>query len=256
MKFFPDNFEISSNSADNFFKPVDGENRIRILTAATCGYEDWIEKTIQKQGEEPKKVKSAVRFTLNNKPKPFDPSVKVKSFSAFAVYDVIADAIKVFQVTQVSINKALQDLVLNSDWGMPYFYDIKIVRSGKALLTKYDVTPCPKKELAQSVIDRYNKRPACLDALFRNEDPFEANHDVYAKLAIDSSSESTYSASAPKNVDLDIMLEQCDPVYRAQLKLTMSKLVPPCSLISQMPDSMISNIRALIIKKHAEYNSK
>ncbi len=160
--FLPDDYKAPSNGGSaNYVKLKDGENRFRILSMPILGWVDW---SPQKQ---------PVRSRLNAKPaKPFDPDRAIKHFWAMLVWDYDGEAIKIWEITQKTIQTALEDLSTSSDWGVPYFYDLKILRSGKDLETSYTVIPVPPKELHPKVEEEFAAKPCWLDALFDSEDPW------------------------------------------------------------------------------------
>jgi hypothetical protein len=114
-----------------------------------------------------------VRFRFNAKPqRPIDPERAVKHFWAMLVWDYEDGAIKIWEITQKKIQGSLQELSRSQDWGAPFFYDIKVMRSGKELETSYTVLPCPSRALHPSVEEEYQKKPCWLEALFDGEDPW------------------------------------------------------------------------------------
>ncbi len=62
----------------------------------------------------------------------------------------------------------------DKDWGDPRFYDIKIIRTGDGLETKYSVSPKPKKELPEAAKFEYDLMNIKLEKLLTGEDPFES----------------------------------------------------------------------------------
>jgi hypothetical protein len=84
-------------------------------------------------------------------------------------------------VVQASIQKAIQSLVINEDWGSPYTYDIKIKREGEGKETNYTVFPCPHKPIDPAIISMYEEKPCNLEALFKNEDPFAPYQNRYTE---------------------------------------------------------------------------
>lgn len=160
MSFLPDDYE-APKSNNNYFKLQDGENRIRVLSKPIIGWEDW---TLEKK---------PIRFRMDQKPsKSIDPKKPVRHFWSFLIYNILENKIQIMNVTQATIRKAIESLSKDSDWGAPYHYDIKIVKSGEGVDTEYHVNPVPHKPLNQDVIDMFNAIPCNLEALFTNEDPF------------------------------------------------------------------------------------
>ncbi len=158
--FLPDDHKLPSSSSDNYFKPAEGENKVRILSSPIIGWEDWDNK-------------KPVRFKYAQKPlSSFDASKPVKYFWAMIVWNYKEEKIQIWSITQSSIYKRLESLSRDSDWGAPFFYDIKIFKSGKEKDTKYDINPTPHKDVHPYLIEQFNEKRCRLEALFENGDPF------------------------------------------------------------------------------------
>lgn len=158
--FLPHNYE-APRAISGYTKLEDGENRLRILTSAIVGWEDWTRE------------RKPVRFRFDEKPAAsIDPTRPVRHFWAMVVWNYKDQLIQVWEVTQSSIRKRLQELAKDDEWGAPYEYDIKIVKSGEKVDTEYSVNPVPHKAIDPSIIEAFRSKPIWLDALFTNEDPF------------------------------------------------------------------------------------
>lgn len=159
MSFLPDNYKAPS-AKDGYMKLQEGENKIRILSKPIIGWEDWDDK-------------KPVRFRMDNKPKaPIDPKKQVRHFWAMIVWNCKEEMIQILQITQASIRERIQCLAQDPDWGAPFGYDLKIVKSGEGMKTEYNVNPSPHKPISQDIIDAFNAQPCYLDALFDNQDPY------------------------------------------------------------------------------------
>jgi len=169
MNFLPENYETPK--ANNYYlKLQDGENRIRILSQPIIGWEDWMEK-------------KPIRFRMNEKPlRPLDPKKPIRHFWSFIAYNYAEDQIQIMHVTQASIRKSLENLVKDADWGAPYFYDIKIIRSGEGMETEYTVNPVPHKPIDPAIVEMFKERPCNLEALFTNDDPFSHEWSTFSSL--------------------------------------------------------------------------
>jgi len=169
MNFLPENYE-TPKSNNYYLKLQDGENRIRILSQPIVGWEDWMNN-------------KPIRFRMNEKPlRPFDPKKPIRHFWSFIVYNYAEEQIQVMHVTQAIIRKSLENLVKDADWGAPYFYDIKIIRSGEGMETEYTVNPVPHKPIDLSIVEMFKERPCNLEALFTNDDPFSHEWSSFTKL--------------------------------------------------------------------------
>lgn len=236
MSFLPENYE-SPKSSNFYMKIQEGENRIRILTAPIMGWEDWQDK-------------KPVRFTLDQKPpKSFDPKKPVRHFWAFVVYNYIDQRIQILHITQATIRKSLEALCKDSDWGDPYAYDLKIIRTGEGVDTEYTVNPVPHKPTDQSIIDLFYDQPCNLEALFTNEDPFAPHWETFTKLGIHDKAETKKpeAGAALKTITQDQatqlagLLGTCDADYVKTLWDTLKK--QKIVSISQIPAQLFDRIK-------------
>ena len=167
MSFTAMNYKIVSNNNDLYMNFQEGENKFRILSDAVVGWEDW-------------KDKKPLRFPFNEKPaKPQDPTKPIKGFWAMIVWNYSAKKIQILQIKQASVIKSLEALIKDEDWGQPFFYDIKVTKSGEGMLTKYAVNPVAPKPVTKEVIDSFKATPIYLDALFHGLDPFAPDYPAY-----------------------------------------------------------------------------
>jgi hypothetical protein len=157
--FIPED-AIGSGGASSFMKLEKGENKIRIISKPIAGWVEWIDK-------EP------IRSPIDEEPEATDEENPPKKFLALVVIDRADDNVKVLEITQQSVIKAIRALSSNPDWGSPFSYDINIERTGEDLRTKYAVTPSPKKPLSKELIKAASKKPCDLEKLFESENPWE-----------------------------------------------------------------------------------
>lgn len=158
--FLPQNYE-APKAPTSYMKIQQGENKIRILSQPILGWEEWT------------KDKKPVRYHYDKKPdKPLNPKEPPRHFWAFIVWNYNEEAIQILQVTQAGIRKGLEALCKDSDWGEPYHYDIKIIKEGEEMKTKYMVNPLPHKPISSHIIEAFNEKPIKLEALFDGDDPF------------------------------------------------------------------------------------
>lgn len=157
--FLPSDYEAPKGN-ENYMKLVDGENKFRILSKPIVGWLDW-------------KDKKPLRFQMKDKPQvPIDPKKAIKHFWAFIVWDYKSSSIKVLEITQSGIQKAIINLSNDSDWGSPFKYDIKISKKGQAMETEYTTSPVPHKKVSIDIVDAFNNKPIDLTKLYLGEDPF------------------------------------------------------------------------------------
>lgn len=163
--FLPDDYQAPT-SEGKYTRFEQGETKIRILSKPILGWEDW-------------KDSKPHRFQMKNKPeRPFDPSKQIKHFWAFIIWNYNVEQIQICQITQATIRTAIQNLTDDEDWGSPYEYDIKIIRTGQKLDTKYSITPSPKSDIISEIEKAYNDTPIRLEALFTGDDPFDVKQSV------------------------------------------------------------------------------
>jgi hypothetical protein len=166
--FLPQNYEAPAGSSA-YMKFQDGENKFRILSKPIIGWLDW-------------KDKQPHRFRFNAKPEKPMGDKPIKHFWAFIVWNYTEQAIQILEITQATIQKTIQDLSKDEEWGAPFFYDIKVTRKGKDLDTTYSVTPSPKKDLSDEIKKAALEKPANLEALYSGADPWVVTdkHTEYA----------------------------------------------------------------------------
>lgn len=148
--FFPEDYNLPSSGSD-FMKLDKGESLFRVLAKPVMGYEYWT--------EENKPVRSREPFTelAPNAKKDKNGNIqKPKHIWIMPVWDYTTNAIKILTITQKKIQEAILNLANDKDWGSPVKYDIRIVREGDGLETKYSVSPKPHKELDSKVVEDFN----------------------------------------------------------------------------------------------------
>lgn len=171
--FLPQDYEAPIGGG-GYMKLQMGENRFRIISKPIIGWLDWKDKVPH-------------RFLMNAKPeKPFDPKQSIKHFWSVIVLDRADASIKILEITQGGIQKAIQDLSKDEEWGAPFNYDIKISRKGEGLKTEYSVTPSPKKDLTPEEKQIALDRPINLPSLYKNEDPFAVSNGEQTQLCFQS----------------------------------------------------------------------
>jgi hypothetical protein len=231
--FLPDNYE-APRGASFYMKLQEGENKFRILSRPILGWEDWQDK-------------KPIRFRFNEKPaKPVDPKKPIKHFWSMIVWNYNEEEIQILHLTQATIRKSLEALCSDSDWGSPYFYDLKILKSGEGMETEYALNPIPHKALHPMIQDRFNERRCNLDALFDNDDPFskENTHFTEGVFSQDQIKQEN------KPCELTMVLEDCDPNYKdwfnTRLK-THYKVSKPIDLPTDIYDRCL-----IAAKKHMD----
>lgn len=158
-----------SSGAANYMKLELGSNKFRALSKPIIGYVVW-----EDDGEGNRKpVRTLIEDGEPENPTGEDKD-RPKKFMALAVLDYKDQTVKILELTQQSIIKAIKSYAANPDWGNPFTYDITIVKSGDGLKTKYAVQPSPnKKPLPKNLIQAANEKPCNLEALYEGTDPWD-----------------------------------------------------------------------------------
>ena len=117
-----------------------------------------------------------LRFPFKNKPEPVDASKPVRHFWAMAIYDYKDKQVKILEITQATIQKAIETYAKDQDWGSPTDYDLKINKTGQDKNTEYSVVASPKKPVNDEIKQAAKDRPMCLETLFKGGDPFTINN--------------------------------------------------------------------------------
>lgn len=159
--FLPPDYE-QPKGASPYMKFTEGENRFRILSKPIIGWEDWAED------------KKPVRFPMNEKPeRPINPKKAIKHFWAMIVWNYQTQQVQVLEITQSTVQSAINNLIKDAEWGAPYFYDLKVTRTGEGMDTEYSVAPSPHKPVSTEVMQAFADKPCRLEKLFAGGDPFD-----------------------------------------------------------------------------------
>lgn len=246
IMFLPANYEAPK--ASNFYmKFVEGENKFRILSQPILGWEDWLDK-------------KPVRFKMANKPqKPIDPKKAIKHFWAMIVWNYNSEEIQVLHLTQATLRKSLEALCNDPDWGAPYFFDLKVMKTGEGIDTEYSLNPLPHKELAPHIKEMFNERRCNLDALFYNDDPFSKEHaeytpGIFGKADLEIASLST-QISMEQAYELDMILAECDVKYKDWVMAHIKKTYQANDL-SQLPAEIYQRLKEAATLKMEENHKK
>jgi hypothetical protein len=160
---------LSSGSAK--YLKLEKGTQFRIISNPVSGWLEWLE-----EGGKKKPVRTPLS---DGEPEASDEENPPKKFVTFVVFDRKDSLVKILELTQQSVIKAIRALTNNPEWGNPFTYDINVTKTGEKMLTKYTVTPSPKKPLSKADIAVINEDESrCnLEALFANEDPWKIGDD-------------------------------------------------------------------------------
>ena len=161
--FLPDGYEVPK-SWGKYVRLGKGDTKLRILSSPLLGWEYFTTENKPK------------RFNWKEKPKE-TPWIKkwdkIKEFWAMPVWNYKDECIQIWQISQVSIKEAINNLVRNEDWGSPLEYDLTINKKWEWYSeTKYSVTPSPKKIPDEKIMWEWQEIKIDLKKLITWEDPF------------------------------------------------------------------------------------
>ncbi len=260
--FFPEDYQPPKSKSESYVTLQDGENIVRILSQPIAGYEDW---TIEKK---------PVRFHPKNKPeKPLIEGKDIKFFIAMIVWNYSEEKIQILCLTQVSVRKAIENLIADKHWGDAFFYDIKITKKGVSKETKYTVTPLPMSPVSARIIDEFNLNPCRLEALYEGGDPFSGQWEkttpgIFSKEdikktkivnLIETPIIGKFSVIGDKVTldeanELACHLDCCDPAYKESVWNSLQKN----GIVSLMDltREMYERVKKAAIKKSEEYKNQ
>lgn len=227
--FLPVDYE-APKAAGDYMKLQEGENRIRILSSPVIGWEDWTAD------------KKPVRYRFNERPKaPIDPLRPVKHFWAVIVWNYSEARIQILQINQATVRESLETLSKDKDWGAPFFYDVKITKTGEKINTRYSVVALPHRPVSEHIREAFYAKPINLQALFTGEDPF-APCDTPTPGVFDQ------PAAAREDVDRSTLkrrFDMCPLPFREKIGafLDKNKLKPD---FTDMPDELLDRIEKSI----------
>lgn len=167
--FLPDDYAVPTSDS-KYMKFEQGDNKFRVLEKPIFGWEGWIEEAGKR---------TPARFRMDQKPtdlRRFDKQ-RVHHFWAMPVWNFQAKAVQVLQITQNGIQKAIEALARNEDWGSPLGFNITVKREGEKLDTEYFVNPSPHSEVPEDAavaFARAKKEGFDITRLYEGGDPFSA----------------------------------------------------------------------------------
>ena len=169
--FLPDSYSIP-DSGGKYMKFQDGENRFRILSSPIIGNEYW------NYDNKPVRLRMDEKANLADiRPNKDGTPGSLKHFWAMPAIDRADGQVKVLEITQKGIQKAVKGLAGDADWGSPTSYDLVVKKSGTGMETEYEVVPKPAKALDRTETELFEKvlsEGFNLNALFTGGDPFTA----------------------------------------------------------------------------------
>jgi len=252
MSFTLGNFDLFKSKNDKYMNFEEGENKFRILSDGISGWEDW-------------KDKKPVRYRISEYPKcpkPFDSTKPVKAFLTVIVWNHAAEKIQILQIKQATVVKAIQALVEDEDWGQPFFYDIKVTKTGEGMQTKYAVNPSPHKPASKEMIDAFKATPISLEALFDGLDPFNEESigitpGVFEKADVkplykekENPKHETFSKT--QCFEIEDLLHKCTPEFSKKAVAGMNAKYGTKDVL-EWPAAQFDKLKAECIKNIAQF---
>lgn len=192
--FLPKGYEPPAQSGGRYLKITkNSEARVRIVSPSPIlGWEYWTDDNKPRRlRERPATMPSDVRTGDDGNPE------KLRHFWAMAVLDYADSTVKVWEVTQATIQRTIADLAGDEDWGHPSGYDLKVKRDDSTGRTTYAVAPVPHKPLSADAKRIVAETSVNLDALFSGDDPFTAKQPNPAPAAQPESAISQTTVAEP-----------------------------------------------------------
>jgi hypothetical protein len=75
------------------------------------------------------------------------------------VWNFDTKAVEILEITQTTIQTALEELIHSEEWGDPLGYSITVNRKGENLETEYSVVPSPAQPTPAPILDAYKEKP-------------------------------------------------------------------------------------------------
>lgn len=229
MSLFKEEFVLEKKSGA-YMKLQKGENKLRILSQFIGGWEEWDE------GRKP------VRY----REKPEHPREGCKQFAAAIVWNYAESKIQILEITQASVIRSLQALSEDKDWGPVFFYDVKIIRTGEDILTKYQVNPLPSKPLDPAIKQAFYEKRCRLEALYDGDDPF----GVWPSYTEGVFVEEPKTISEDQAREFDKMIGD-DEAFRAKFREKLMKAFGS-NKFTDIPRDQYEMIRGVIAKHNRE----
>lgn len=166
--FLPDGYKTPVTS--NYMKFQADENKFRVLSKPIVGWEYWVEEDGKRSPRRVRTYEELPAFvkTLTGRERP-------KHFWAMVVWNYQDSKIQILEITQGGIQKSIETLASDEDWGTPLEYDLVVKKEGDGLDTEYQTNPKPKKDLHPEIVKAYKNISVELEALYQGKDPFAAN---------------------------------------------------------------------------------
>jgi hypothetical protein len=200
--------EQASNSGNGglFIKLQPGENKVRILGLRLL-FQTW------SLDNRPIRYRASVVDGKLAKPKhlPFNGRVesrygdeKWKHIWYCLVWSYTDQDLKVLEVSQSTVQEQLSALDSDDDWGSLDSYDVKIIRTGELMETKYSVIGVPPKPIAKPIKDALASASINLDAIVYGTYPDDPEWSDKATTKLLDNLQKASVEAAKRGIELDI----------------------------------------------------
>lgn len=166
----PENYEVPQ-SAGNYMRFQQGDNKFRILSPVITGYEYWNTENKPVRSKTVPTPWPAADARIDQSGK----TTELKHFWAFVVWNYSDNRIQILEITQKGLMKSLYNYSNDVDMGSIQEYDIKVTREGSGIETRYEIRALPPKELDAKIKQAYEETDVDLKALYTGADPFAAS---------------------------------------------------------------------------------
>lgn len=191
-----------------YFKPQQGDNKIRIMSDPLIGYMYFTSET-NTSGAKPFRFRGELP---NDAPLPGTNQQgqvnEPKPFFAMVVWNYALSKIQIYEITQKNIRKAIMGYQANPKYGEPTGYDFNINRKGEGLKTEYTVIADPPEAISQEIKKAYQEANINLEALMTNGNPFgESKSQAQSQEDFDETSTDSQpdTRNVPDPVDPDMV---------------------------------------------------
>lgn len=166
MTFLPSDYKTPETTG-KYLKFKEPETRFRILSSnPLLGYVGW-----RTEGNKRKPVRKPMGASWTDSE--VDDN-KTRHFWAVAVFNYSLARVQVLEITQSTIQKAIESFVKDPDYGDPVGYDIVVRKSGEGMDTEYQVMPKPPKKADKVIITAWDAMQDKFDLsrLYAGGDPY------------------------------------------------------------------------------------
>lgn len=193
-------------SESKYLKFEEGATEFMPADSAVIGWEYWsTENKPVRLAIKPEEAPTDIRIDpKTNKPE------AIKHFWAFPVIDCSTGDLKILEITQKTVQKAIRALATNPRWGSPVRrYTITVTRDDSTTPTSYTIMPNPMATVPAEWLATWENAKAKgfdINRLFRNGDPFtpDVNDPIPETVA------PVVAPAAPEVTEVPMREEQVD----------------------------------------------